>query len=563
MAEEEEMSRPLLENKKSEDGMRSYGGTVVQDIKNVDPSSEATLRSNLETGSLDIQNGDHSSGDEVIPNAKTRDPDTQNVDQSSEVKSQVIFRVLLACAALIASITFSLIATEKMNFGEKENVALTILMSLHIAGTISVFSLIIVRAKNEWNKDCIAGQEKTFLRIKLISLFIFGVCYLLHCGLYVWKYSVSGLNKSMGLANYSISLFHILLIIIYFAWFCERKDKIKCSETCLSVMLILFNTCTWLDALSTDFLFNMQLNSTLPTQNATSRVIESLEKIDPLLSSAIIGFSLLTTSLLCRRTADILPYSYLQLNNPSSTDDPAKDNVCTKLSKKCTQTGFLLMSFGLFAFTFTELSIGESSADLVPYITAQFTVKLIILIQVFVICVCFFCKLKRICSSCEACREPINIQKLLCNVWVVMLIMTFFCNISYHVLCCICIRDLKYIQTEDYLLVDNIVDFIIAVFQISFILANYIYYDRACKNCNNLNKCVKWIFNKGAHILYSLLCILNMGLWISDSIRDKRLIYKARDNNDFFTLSINILFFISIFFRFQISFEFLKLYLRK
>lgn len=468
----------------------------------------------------------------------------------------------IICVFSTASITFSVFATAKMNFGEKENVALTIPI-LHIAGIISVFSLMVVRAKNEWNKDCIAGQEKTFLRIKLISLFIFGVCYLLHCGLYVWKYFVTSQNKSLGLANYFISLLHILFIIIYFAWFRERNDKIKCSETCLSVVLILFNTCTWLDALSTDFLFNIQLNSTLPIQNATSRVIDSLEKIDPLLSSAIIGFSLLTTSLLCRRTADILPYSYLQLHNLSSTDDPAKDNVCTKLCKKYTQTGFLLMSFGLFAFTFTELSIGESSADLVPYITAQFTVKLIILIQVFVICVCFFCKLKCICSSCEACRKPINIHKRLCNVWVVILIMTFFCNSLYHVLCCICIRDLKDIQTEDYVLVDNIVDFIIALFQIFFILANYIYYDRTCENCPNVNKFVKWIFNQGAHILYSLLCILNMGLWISDSIRDRRLIYKTRNNNDFFTLFINILFFISIFFRFQISFEFLKLYLQK
>lgn len=457
----------------------------------------------------------------------------------------------------------SLIATEIMDFAVKENLALSILIFLHIAGILSVFSLGVVRFRNKWNKECIDGQEKTFLRIKIISLFTFGVCYLLHCGLYAWKYFVSGQNKSIGLANYFISLFHILFIIVYFAWFCERNDKIKCSETFLSVMLIFFNTCTWLDALSPDFLFKMQSNSTLPTQNATSRVIEALEKIDPLLSSAIIGFSLLTTSLLCRRTADILPYSCLQMNDLSSTDDPSKDNVCTKLCKRCTQTVILFMSFGLFAFTFTELSISESFADLVPYITAQFTVKLIIFIQVLVICFCFFYKLKRNCSSCEACRKPKNIHKCLCNVWVVILIMTCFCNSLYHVLCCIFIRDLKDIQIEDYVLVDNIVDFIIAVLQIFFISVNYMYYDKICENCNNINKCEKWIFDKGVHILYSLLCILNMGLWISDSFRDKRLIYKEHNSNDFWTLFISFLFFISIFFRFQISFEFLKLYLHR
>lgn len=463
----------------------------------------------------------------------------------------------------------SLIATAIMDFAEKEHLLLTILISLHIAGILFVFGLGFVRFRNEWNKECIDGQEKTFLRIKIISLFIFGVCYLLHCGLYAWKYFVSGQNKSIGLANYFISLFHILFIIIYFAWFCERKDKSKCSETFLSVMLIFSNTCTWLDALSTDFLFKMQSNSTLPTQNATSslRVIEALEKIDPLLSSAIIGFSLLTTSLLCRRTADILPYSCLQMNDLSSTDDPSKNNVrpnpWVKICKICTQTVILFMSFGLFAFTFTELSISESFADLVPYTTAQFTVKLIIFIQVFVICVCFFCKLKRNCSSCEACRKPKNIYKCLCNVWVVILIMTCFCNSFYHVLCCIFIRDLKDIQIEDYVLVDNIVDFIIAVLQIFFISVNYMYYDKICENRNNITKCEKWIFDKGVHILYSLLCILNMGLWISDSIRDKRLIYKAHNSNDFWTLFISFLFLISIFFRFQISFEFFKLYLHR
>lgn len=134
----------------------------------------------------------------------------------------------------------SLIATEIMDFAEKENLALSILIFLHIAGILSVFSLIVVRFRKKWNKGCIDGQEKTFLRIKIISLFIFGVCYLLHCGLYAWKYFVSGQNKSIGLANYFISLFHILFIIVYFAWFCERKDKIKCSETFLSVMLIFF-----------------------------------------------------------------------------------------------------------------------------------------------------------------------------------------------------------------------------------------------------------------------------------------------------------------------------------
>lgn len=179
------------------------------------------------------------------------------------------------------------------------------------------------------------------------------------------------------------------------------------------------------------------------------------------------------------------------------------------------------------------------------------------------VCLFFFCKLKRYCSSCEACRKPKNIHKCLCNVWVVILIMTCFCNSLYHVLCCIFIRDLKDIQIEDYVLVDNIVDLIIAVLQIFFISVNYMYYDKICENSNNINKCEKWIFDKGVHILYSLLCISNMGLWISDSIRDKRLIYKADNSNDFWTLFISFLFLISIFFHFQISFEFLKLYLHR
>lgn len=45
----------------------------------------------------------------------------------------------------------------KMNFEEKENVVLIILMLLYIVGIIFVFSFMVVCVKNEWNKDCIVG----------------------------------------------------------------------------------------------------------------------------------------------------------------------------------------------------------------------------------------------------------------------------------------------------------------------------------------------------------------------------------------------------------------------
>lgn len=50
-----------------------------------------------------------------------------------------------------------------------------------------------------------------------------------------------------------------------------------------------------------------------------------------------------------------------------------------------------------------------------------------------------------------------------------------------------------------------------------------------------------------------------MGLWISDSISKENFIYKV-DDDDFWNFFKNVILFFIIFFCFQISLEFLKLY---
>lgn len=83
-------------------------------------------------------------------------------------------------------------------------------------------------------------------------------------------------------------------------------------------------------------------------------------------------------------------------------------------------------------------------------------------------------------------------------------------------------------------------------------------------NCENCDDSIRYECesNRCKEIVYfacSLLGILNMGLWISDSISKENIIYKE-DDDDFWNLFKNVTLLLTTFFRFQASLEFIKLY---
>lgn len=448
---------------------------------------------------------------------------------------------------------------------EKEMYVAIVLIVSHLFGALPVAILGKIRPKGE-RIECFNRRGISFLKMKLISMYFFGTCYFLHCGLYIWKHILEHVNRELGIICYVMTAIHVFCLFVYFVVFYRRKCESTYCNTFLSVVAIIFtNIGTWIDALSSGYLFKSHSNSSLPVQNLT-RAMETLEETEPLVSSAIISFSLLTISLLFPKAVDTCTFSKSYSKKVDSTpkNDTAFYNQIIRTCKIIFQIFFLLLSFGLVAFTFTELLTEESSADLKAYIITQIVFKSIILLLVLINCICFFGKRMIKCLLCTECKNCSNIcksvGKILCfNAWMVMFVITGIGNVSYHVACGICINDIQDIEIDIYVIVEIIISIIAAVLQSFFIIGTY--YNVKCENCDDSIRyvCVASRCKEFVYFACSLLGILNMGLWISDSISKENLIYKV-DDNDFWNLFKNVTLLLTTFFRFQTSLEFLKLY---
>lgn len=443
-------------------------------------------------------------------------------------------------------------------------VAIVLIVS-HVLGALPVAILGKIRPKGE-RIECFNRRGISFLKMKLISMYFFGTCYFLHCGLYIWKHILEHVNRELSIICYAMTAIHVFGLFIFFVVFYRRKCEYTCCNTFLSVVAIIFTSIgTWIDALSSGYLFKSHSNSSLPVQNVT-RAMETIEETEPLVSSAIISFSLLTISLLFPKAGLIctLSNSNLQTVDSIPNNDTAFYIQIIKTCKIIFQIFFLLLSFGLVAFTFTELLTDDSSADLKAYIITQIVFKSIILLLALISCICFFGKRLIKCLSCKEFKNCPNICKSVCkilcfNAWMVMFVITCIGNVSYHVACGICSNDIQDIEIDIYIKVEIIISIIATVLQSFFIIGTY--YNVKCENCDDSIRyvCVASRFKEFVYFACSLLGILNMGLWISDSISKENLIYKVNDN-DFWNLFKNITLLLTTFFRFQTSLEFLKLY---
>lgn len=443
-------------------------------------------------------------------------------------------------------------------------IAIVLIVS-HLLGALPVAILGKIRPKGERIKCLNNRRGISFLKMKLISMYFFGTCYFLHCGLYIWKHSLEHENKELGIICYAMTVFHVVCLFTYFVVFYRRKCEHTCCNTFLSVVAIIFtNIGTWIDALSSSYLFKSHSNSSLPVQNVT-RAMETIEETEPLISSAIVSFSLLTISLLFPKAGDscTLTRSDLQNDDLTLNNDSAFYNQIIKTCKIIVQILFLLLSFGLVAFTFTELLTEESVADLKAYTITQIIIKSIILLLVLINCICFFGERLIKCLSFKGCKNCSNICKSRCkilwfNAWVLLFVIACIGNVFYHVACGICINDIQDIEIDVYVKVEIIISIIAAVLQTFFIIGTY---NVNCENCDDSIR-YECESNRCKEIVYfgcSLLGILNMGLWISDSISKENIIYKE-DDDDFWNLFKNVTLLLTTFFRFQASLEFLKLY---
>lgn len=225
----------------------------------------------------------------------------------------------------------------------------------HIAGSVATSILggiCFVYGDTQEDND---NRKNTFLKLKLLSMYILGACYFLHCFFNLLKYFSNTQNKYLGIANFIIAFFHILTYFVYFAAIHKKEYNQTYEKICL-ISILFSNIGTLMEALSTDFLFNATQNSTVIDQNKT-RPIVAIEKTNPLLPSAVLGFSVLIIDLLFTKVDE----------TPLESDAPTETKKIFIAFKTLIQIIFLPLSFFLLAFTFTELLTSDSSADLECY----------------------------------------------------------------------------------------------------------------------------------------------------------------------------------------------------
>lgn len=404
------------------------------------------------------------------------------------------------------------------------------------------------------------NRKNTFLKLKLFSMYILGACYFLHCFLYLLRYISNTQNKCLGIANFIIAFIHIFIYFVYFAAI-HKKENNQTYEKTYLIPILVANMGTLMEALSTDFFFNATQNTTVIEQNSTRPTV-AIEKTKPLLPSAVIGFSVLIIDLLFTK-ADETPLESKASTGTVANETAPQSDASTETEeyknfivfKTCIQIIFLLLSFFLLAFTFTELLTSDSSADLEYYVISHIVFKLLNIGLMVIISIGIKCKetITRLRAKLSnICQHPLIISEV--NVWVAIFITTCFVKVLYHIVCfCLPAKDVK---IEVCVVIDNIISIVLAIIQTIFILVTYTGTNFKHK-CELLSeKCLK---NDDRSFICSLLGMMNMALWFSDSIGKEKLIYGVGSNAVENLRKFSLLF--SIFFLFQAGLEFLNFFL--
>lgn len=489
--------------------------------------------------------------------------------------------VLLAIVVSIMVINWAKLIFKKC---DSEKMVLDVLIAFSVFGLCSIIALIFARFG--YGRYVHNSKGIPFLKIKLISMNIFGVGFMFHCGLYYWKHSIdvkcANDTKTIGKVYNMLSIIFTFFLFVYFSLFYKRGYQNKFVENLCSLGILIANSCIWLDTLfsESDFLFRIKdINDTSTGANISNeteihRVFEAIETTDPFLSPAMIEFSLMAIDLLFTKTDDfnggLFPvhsstctYNKNISNNHKCTCFPiqGKDTKKEKKHRCCfffkqflrrsCQVIFSLLAFALFAFTFTVLITTDSAQDLTnnsgdydAYVWLQLILKIIMLLLVLV---CVFIEWQ--CLTFHF------------NVWAFVLIITCFGNVVYHMFYCFALTTQSKDTTIRASWADNIISILLAGFQTLFILG--VHSPTEYKHC--IFPIEQWFHNNFVYYACFILGVLNLGLWVSDSIGEERLpvfsyaLYKAYDMEVWSVIN-KIVLPLTIFFRFHSGLDFLEIY---
>lgn len=467
--------------------------------------------------------------------------------------------VIVAIVVSIMTIHWAKIIYEECYSDRMVYLLLIVLSALGLVSGVFLISLRFKR-KTELCVFSISNHTTgiTFMKIKLVFMFIFGICYLFHCGLYVWKHTFENKcfgNNDFGFAYNVISIFYTCTLFVYFSLFYGRKDN-TCCENLASLFIMVTNACIWLDTIFSESgkVFNDEMNVTesttiLDITNHSSRATEAIKITDSFLSPASIEFSLLSIDMLFTQTS------------PTSNHKKINEDTILKKElaiKRIFQIIFSLIAIALFAFTLVVVLTNDESTDLPDY---PDDFKFYVYYQVgikglmFILIMCLLVELPRLTFHV--------------NVSTFVLLVACFGNVSYHFLYCIALGSKNNTPFDCPLilsLLENICGILLALFQSVFIIGTHMPKDYAKHSDESrVQKCKDWLHKNVVYYACCLLGILNLGLWVSDSIGELRLpvfsitIYKAFGTRGWSIIN-KIILPLTIFFRFHTAFDFLEYY---
>lgn len=387
------------------------------------------------------------------------------------------------------------------------------------------------------NNDEYSTQKITFFYIKLISLYIFGLCYLFHCGLYAWKHSAYDM---LGFIYNIITILYVFFLLIFFSTLPGNDYTKTCGGKVVILIILISNVCIWMDTFfcESDILFerNIDVNNSSDIQNLTgtfSRAAEdAIEKTDPFFLPAMIEFSLMTIDMLFYKNEN-----NIIRRNPRS--------IRSAIRGFC-QLFIFIFCFILFSFTCTVLLTTTASNDtnypeyFIVYESFQLFLKVLMLIFIIL---CIF---------------PLyDTLTFHFSVSAFVLIFSCFGNIIYHVFCFLAFfsnKGPKVKESVTITCIENVLSVMLALLQIFFLLG--------IQSPNTIRSdseegCV--------YYLCSHLGTINLALWICDSIGEQRLpIFSTELNYAYghhvWEIVNKLIFPLTIFFRFHTGLDFLKLY---
>lgn len=452
----------------------------------------------------------------------------------------IIFALVVSGAALIHKLNF---------FDDHCTTELIVIFCFMIPNVIGSTCLIYLISL-AYNYPSLLHRTElfTFAKVKLISMYVFGIGFLFHTGLYIWKNTTQ--EDCPGNGPFDIffdvlSLVYTCIIFVYFGWFYQRKHVSTVAEFNAFVGIVAANLCIWLDAIVFELDFLEEDHSDVGNTSTTTpnNAIIAIEKTDTFLSPAMVEFSLLSIDML-----------FLQNDgNGNSETRNKKDDIDLKYHfvGKLFQLICLVAIVLLFAFTLVVVITTDSPGDFSDhpeffsvYVWIQLIMKIVMFLMIFI---CFILESESLAMKCDA-PEYVLLAAYGGNIFNHLLFIFALCFDS---------KDISS-STIFASIFDNIIGILLACFQTSLLIG--IHSRNPNDNVHNSHSCKKLVY-----YLCSLVGVLNLGLWVSDSIGEERLpvfsISMYRVYKPFMWSLINtIVLPLTIFYRFQTGFDLLEYY---